>query len=100
MMATNQLPGGVDIHTYGSAFHRQPGNVGVGFGLWVSVVVDPSVTECPSSLGTFGWTGAATTIFWVDPRRDLTVQFMTQVRRKSSFSVYPELKRLVHEAVK
>ncbi|MBD9722128.1 serine hydrolase [Streptomyces caniscabiei] len=99
MMTTNQLPGGVDIHTHGSAFHRQPGNVGVGFGLGVSVVIDPSVTETPSSLGTFGWTGAATTIFWVDPRRDLTVQFMTQVRRRSSFSVYPDLKRLVHEAV-
>jgi CubicO group peptidase (beta-lactamase class C family) len=99
MMATNQLPGGVDIHTYGSGFHRQPGNVGVGFGLGVSVVIDPEATESPSSLGTFGWTGAATTIFWVDPRRDLTVQFMTQVRRRSSFSVYPDLKRLVHEAV-
>jgi hypothetical protein len=35
----------------------------------------------------------------VDPVRDLTVQFMTQVRRRSSFSVYPDLKRWVHEAV-
>ncbi|MFJ7043060.1 serine hydrolase [Streptomyces sp. JV178] len=99
MMASNQLPGGVDIHTYGSGFHQLPGNVGVGFGLGVSVVIDPEATESPSSLGTFGWTGAATTIFWVDPRRDLTVQFMTQVRRRSSFSVYPDLKRLLHEAV-
>ncbi|UUU26167.1 serine hydrolase domain-containing protein [Streptomyces sp. DSM 40750] len=99
MMATNQLPGGVDIHTHGSAFHRLPGNVGLGFGLGVSVVIDPAVTEGPSSLGTFGWTGAATTTFWVDPRRDLTVQFMSQVRRRSSSSLYPELKRLVHEAV-
>jgi CubicO group peptidase (beta-lactamase class C family) len=98
-MTANQLPGGVDIHTHGSPFHRQPGNRGVGFGLGVSVVVDPAATEYPSSAGTFGWTGAATTIFWVDPRRDLTVQFMTQVRRRSSFSVYPELRRLVHEAV-
>ncbi|BBC31583.1 Beta-lactamase [Streptomyces graminofaciens] len=99
-MATNQLPGGVDIHSHGSPAHRGPGNVGIGFGLGVSVVVDPEVTECPSSLGTFGWTGAATTIFWVDPRRDLTVQFLTQVRRRTSFSVYPELKRLVHEAIR
>ncbi|MGW0705334.1 serine hydrolase domain-containing protein [Streptomyces sp. NPDC002643] len=98
-MTTNQLPGGADIHTHGSPFHRQPGNVGVGFGLGVSVVIDPTVTESPSSPGTFGWTGAATTTFWVDPHRDLTVQFLTQVRRRSSNSVYPELKRLVHEAV-
>ncbi|TQE25707.1 class A beta-lactamase-related serine hydrolase [Streptomyces ipomoeae] len=98
-MTTNQLPGDADIHSYGSPFHRQPGNVGVGFGLGVSVVIAPAATESPSSQGTFGWTGAATTTFWVDPLRDLTVQFLTQVRRRSSSSVYPELKRLVHEAV-
>jgi hypothetical protein len=41
----------------------------------------------------------ASTTFWVDPRHDLTVQFYTQVRPTSSHSIYPELKRLVHEAV-
>jgi CubicO group peptidase (beta-lactamase class C family) len=98
-MTTNQLPKDADIHSYGSPFHRQPGNVGVGFGLGVSVVIDPDVTESPSSIGTFGWSGAATTTFWVDPRRDLTVQFMTQIRRRTPNTIYPELKRLVHEAV-
>ncbi|MGW0823249.1 serine hydrolase domain-containing protein [Streptomyces sp. NPDC002845] len=98
-MTTNQLPGNADLHTYGSPSHRLPGNVGVGFGLGVSVVIDPAVTEAPSSTGMFGWAGAATTTFWVDPRRDLTVQFMTQVRPASSNTVFPELKRLMHEAV-
>ena len=41
----------------------------------------------------------ATTTFWVDPGRDLTVQFMTQVRPKSSLRLFPDLKRMVHEAV-
>ena len=100
LMTSNHLPGGVDLRTFGSRpAHDEPGNDGVGFGLGVSVVIDPERTKAPTSLGMFGWSGVATTTFWVDPRRDLTVQFMTQVRPKGSHTLYPELKRLVHEAV-
>ncbi len=98
-MTANHLPGNADLRTYGSPAHRFPGNAGVGFGLGVSVVVDPAVTDTPSAAGTYGWSGVATTTFWVDPRHDVTVQFMTQVRPRSSSAVFPELRRLVHEAV-
>lgn len=100
LMTSNHLPGGADLRTVGSRpAHDEPGNEGVGFGLGVSVVIDPSRTQSPSGLGTYGWSGVATTTFWVDPGRDLTVQFMTQVRPKSSHTVFRDLKRLVHEAV-
>lgn len=98
-MASNHLPDGADRRTFGSALHREPGNAGLGFGLGVSVVVDPEITRSPSGEGAFGWSGVASTTFWVDPRHDMTVQFYTQVRPTSSHSVYPELKRLIHEAV-
>ncbi|MFD8736157.1 serine hydrolase domain-containing protein [Streptomyces sp. NPDC059618] len=100
LMAANQLPGGADRLSFGSPVHREPGNAGLGFGLGVSVVVDPAATRAPSSEGAFGWSGVATTTFWVDPRRDLTVQFLSQLRPKGAHSVFPELKRLVHEAVR
>ncbi|MEV0171477.1 serine hydrolase domain-containing protein [Streptomyces sp. NPDC050803] len=100
LMASNHLPGGADLRSFGSRpAHDEPGNDGVGFGLGVSVVVDPSRTRAPAGLGTYGWSGVATTTFWVDPVHDLTVQFMTQVRPRTSHTVYPELKRLVHEAL-
>jgi CubicO group peptidase (beta-lactamase class C family) len=100
LMTSNHLPGGADLRTVGSKpAHDEPGNDGVGFGLGVSVVIDPSRTLAPSGPGTFGWSGVATTTFWVDPSRDLTVQFMTQLRPKSSLALFPDLKRLVHEAV-
>lgn len=100
LMTRNQLPGGADLRAFGSRpAHDEPGNEGVGFGLGVSVVVDPSRTQAPSGLGTYGWTGVATTAFWVDPGRDLTVQFYTQVRPRSSHTAFRDLKRLVHEAV-
>ncbi|CAL9648329.1 putative protein [Streptomyces sp. enrichment culture] len=100
LMTRNHLPDGADLRSFGSRpAHDQPGNDGVGFGLGVSVVTDPSRTRSPSGAGTYGWSGVATTTFWVDPGRDLTVQFMTQVRPRSSHAVYPDLKRLVHEAL-
>ncbi|MDQ0994058.1 serine hydrolase [Streptomyces sp. V3I7] len=98
LMTRNHLPGGADIHAFGAPAHREPAKKGLGFGLGVSVVTDPSRTPAPAGPGTYGWSGVATTTFWVDPGRDLTVQFMTQVRPKR-LKVFPELKRLVHEAV-
>ncbi|MFJ9656595.1 serine hydrolase domain-containing protein [Streptomyces griseoflavus] len=100
LMTRNHLPGDADLRAVGSRpAHDQPGNDGVGFGLGVSVVIDPSRTQSPSSAGSYGWSGVATTTFWVDPGRDLTVQFCTQVRPRSSHTVFRDLKRLVHEAV-
>ncbi|GAA2423215.1 serine hydrolase domain-containing protein [Streptomyces glaucus] len=100
LMTRNHLPGGADLRAFGSRpAHDEPGNEGVGFGLGVSVVIDPDRTQAPSGLGTYGWSGVATTTFWVDPGRDLTVQFMTQLRPQSSHTVFPDLKRLVHEAI-
>ncbi|MFD3617860.1 serine hydrolase domain-containing protein [Streptomyces sp. NPDC058676] len=100
LMTSNHLPGGADLRAFGSRpAHDEPGNDGVGFGLSVSVVIDPARTQAPSGMGTYGWSGVATTTFWVDPSRDLSVQFMTQVRPRSSHTIFPDLKRLVHEAV-
>ncbi|MDO0938020.1 serine hydrolase domain-containing protein [Streptomyces sp. DG2A-72] len=99
LMTSNHLPGGADLRSFGAPPHKEPGNEGVGFGFNVSVVIDPARTLAPSGLGTFGWSGVATTTFWVDPSRDLTVQFMTQVRPRTSHTMFPDLKRLVHEAV-
>ncbi|MDT9695508.1 serine hydrolase domain-containing protein [Streptomyces sp. P17] len=100
LMTANHLPDGADLRSFGShPAHDEPGNDGVGFGLGVSVAIDPARTRAPAGLGTYGWSGVATTTFWVDPTRDLTVQFMTQVRPKTSHTMFADLKRLVHEAV-
>ncbi|MES5818248.1 serine hydrolase domain-containing protein [Streptomyces sp. RG80] len=99
LMTRNHLPGGADLRAFGSRpAHDEPNNDGLGFGLGVSVVIDPARTLAPMSQGTFGWSGAASTTFWVDPRRDLTVQFYTQVRPRT-LKLNPDLRRLVHEAV-
>ncbi|MFF7093948.1 serine hydrolase domain-containing protein [Streptomyces rubradiris] len=98
LMTRNQLPDGATLRSFGAPVHREPGMDGLGFGFNVSVVTDPARTLAPSHLGTYGWTGVAGTAFWVDPAHDLTVQFLTQVRPKN-LKLFPELRRLVHEAV-
>jgi CubicO group peptidase (beta-lactamase class C family) len=52
---------------------------GNGFGLGVSVVTDETRRPYPGSKGEYGWSGAASTTFWVDPAEDLAVVQMTQL---------------------
>ncbi|MGW3990651.1 serine hydrolase domain-containing protein [Streptomyces sp. NPDC004830] len=100
LMTRNHLPGGADLRAFGSRpAHDEPGNDGMGFGFNCSVVIDPARTRVPSGPGAYGWSGVATTTFWVDPGRDLTVQFMSQVRPRASHTVFQDLRRLVHEAL-
>ncbi|MGW2730820.1 serine hydrolase domain-containing protein [Streptomyces sp. NPDC001494] len=98
LMTRNQLPGGARLDSFGAPVHQERSNAGLGFGFNVSVVVDPARTLAPTSPGTYGWTGVATTAFWIAPAHDLTVQFMTQVRPKT-LKVFPDLRRLVHESL-
>lgn len=54
------------------------GKPGTGFGLGFSVALDAAATGNIISPGTFGWTGAATTSFMIDPKEDLVAVFMAQ----------------------
>lgn len=51
---------------------------GTGFGVDLGVVTDASLLDVPSSNGEYSWSGAATTLFWVDPEARLVVLLFTQ----------------------
>ncbi|MEM8868735.1 MAG: serine hydrolase domain-containing protein [Verrucomicrobiota bacterium] len=53
---------------------------GYGFGFGVKVMLDPSENGNPVSVGEAGWSGAASTHFWLIPEHDLIVMFLTQNR--------------------
>ena len=58
---------------------RTGGRPGKGFGLTVDVVVDAVEARGDHrSTGSFGWSGAFGTTFWVDPKEDLTAILMVQ----------------------
>ena len=58
---------------------RTGGRPGKGFGLTVDVVVDAvEARDDHRSTGSFGWSGAFGTTFWVDRQEDLTAILMVQ----------------------
>ncbi len=98
-MASNHLPGNADLTAFGRPLISETTFDGVGFGLGVSVTLDPVEAKVPGSVGDFGWGGAASTSFWVDPVEDLTVVFMTQLLPSSTHPIRSQLKQLVHQAL-
>jgi CubicO group peptidase (beta-lactamase class C family) len=98
-MTRNHLPGGADLEAFGRPLFAETTFEGVGFGLGFSVVQDPVHGKTPSSAGEFGWGGAASTAFWVDPVERLCVLFFTQLLPSSTHPIRPQLHQLVHQAL-
>jgi CubicO group peptidase (beta-lactamase class C family) len=53
---------------------------GRGFGLGFAVRTKPGEATLAGSVGEFYWGGYAGTLFWVDPRNDMIVLYMAQVK--------------------
>jgi CubicO group peptidase (beta-lactamase class C family) len=74
LMTTNLLPEGVRMH------FLQP-FAGIGYGMNVGIVLDPSHANFnggANGAGTFYWGGVHGTWFWVDPTYDIVVVGMLQ----------------------
>jgi CubicO group peptidase (beta-lactamase class C family) len=80
LMTSNHLPGPAeiaDLSPVTDAFNES-GYRGIGFGLGVAVTLDPAKVGIPGTAGEFAWGGMASTAFFVDPKEDMAVVFMTQ----------------------
>jgi len=75
LMATNHLPATVKDSSF------LPGKGQVGFGIDFAVRVAPpkSAAENNGAVGEFFWDGLASTLFWVDPKNQLTAVLFTQM---------------------
>jgi len=92
LMRSNQLPPGVQLPSWGGK------NDGNGYGFTMSVTLDPARTTGYGSAGDFGWDGAASTFFRVDPAEDLVVLVMTQ-RMPCDLEIQVKVKSLVYQAL-
>jgi len=99
LMAANQLPGHADLEAFGRPLFAETTFDGMGFGLGFSVVEDPVATRYAPSRGEFGWGGAASTAFWVDPAQQMTVLLLTQMLPSSTFPLRSQLHQLVAQAL-
>ena len=98
-MAQNHLPGGLDLERFGRPLFAETTFSGVGFGLGFSVLLDPAANRTLGNRGEFGWGGAASTAFWVDPIDELVAIFMTQLVPSSTYPIRSELRQLVYQAL-
>jgi CubicO group peptidase (beta-lactamase class C family) len=98
-MVRNHLPGGADLETFGRPLFAEMPLSGVGFGLGLSVVVNPVRMRGLCTAGEYAWGGAASTAFWVDPAEELTAIFLTQLLPSSSHPIRAQLRTLVYQAL-
>jgi CubicO group peptidase (beta-lactamase class C family) len=98
-MTHNHLPGGRTLNEMGQTGFAESAMEGVGFGLGFSTIVDPADHSSIASVGDYGWGGAASTVFAIDPIEDLTVIFMTQLLPSSTYPVRRQLRAVVQQAL-
>ncbi|MFC4312189.1 serine hydrolase domain-containing protein [Steroidobacter flavus] len=98
LMTANHLPGGKELPDMSVSLFSEASYSGVGFGLGFAVTTDPARTLIPGSQGDFSWGGMASTYFWIDPREQLIVIFMTQLIPSTIYNLRRELRTLVYSA--
>ena len=99
LMTANHLPGGKDLTELSMSLFSEATNAGTGFGLGFATVMDPAKSLSPSTVGEYYWGGAASTAFWIDPKEELVVIFMTQLLPSSAYPIRRELRTLVYAAM-
>lgn len=70
LMHTNTLSQLADPHPFGQN--------DLGFGLGVRIVTDLGQSRQLGSPGMYGWDGAATTLYWIDPKERMVSILLTQ----------------------
>ena len=99
MMASNHLPDNKDLTEMSQSAFSETTYQGVGFGLGFSVILDPVKTQSLTDEGEYGWGGAASTVFWVNPKEEMVVIFLTQLLPSSTYQVRRELRSLVYSSL-
>ena len=98
-MASNHLPDNKDLTEMSQSAFSETTYQGVGFGLGFSVILDPVKTQSLTDVGEYGWGGAASTVFWVNPKEEMVVIFLTQLLPSSTYQVRRELRSLVYSSL-
>jgi CubicO group peptidase (beta-lactamase class C family) len=101
LFSLNFLPGNREIVDMSfPGMFSESDYAGVGFSLGCGVNVDVAKTRQPGTLGTYSWGGAAATAFWIDPKEELAVVFMTQViGSPARLALRRDLRTLVYSAM-
>lgn len=95
LMATDALPKDVTDKSW------LPGKGNVGFGIDFAVRIAPpkDANEASGAVGEFFWDGAASTLFWVDPKNDITAVLFTQMRPFDKIKLHKTFRDAVYHNI-
>lgn len=93
LMATNHVPAAA-LAAGSQAIGLGPGT---GYGLGVSVLMNPAERGNLGSVGEFGWSGAASTHVLIDPKEDLVAIYCTQLM--GEFAVRAEFATMLYQSI-
>jgi CubicO group peptidase (beta-lactamase class C family) len=83
------------VHGLGDVLYSPGYDMGFGF----SILADVGRVGELGSAGTFGWSGAFNTWYWVDPAEQMTIIFMSQVRPTTRGDVHRRVRTLAYQAI-
>jgi CubicO group peptidase (beta-lactamase class C family) len=94
LMTTNHLP----PHLLPYIFMGQP-YYGYGHGLGVHTLNDHGLAGTPDANGSYWKDGGSGTLFWIDPRHELTCIALYQLNPFNLYPVWMQLRALVYQAM-
>jgi len=72
---------------------------GMGFGLGFEILENPGLAGQLGTKGRYGWGGAYSTNYWVDPGDDLVVVLMYQALPRRGLDVTDKFRTMVYAAL-
>jgi len=101
LFSLNHLPANKELAQMAPpGMFSEAGYSGIGFSIGCGVNINVARTRLPGTLGEFFWGGAAATAFWIDPREELAVVFMTQViGSEARLTLRRDLRTLAYSAM-
>jgi CubicO group peptidase (beta-lactamase class C family) len=72
---------------------------GYGFGLGYAIVTDQGPAATLRSEGSYFWTGAFGTVFWVDPKEELIGIMMEQIYPYTRLNIMPDMISMTYQAI-
>ena len=97
LMTTNHLP--QQLLPFVVTEDRKFFNEGYGYGLGFRVLRDVAQSRAAGSVGAFGWSGAASTHFWVDPKEELIGLILPQFQPILYYPFAAQFNALAYQAI-
>lgn len=77
-----------------------PYSPGQGFGLGFAITKETGSKSKTDNSGEYGWGGAYHSVYWVDPKNDLVVVYLTQLIPAGNLADQAKVRELLYKAIK